>query len=73
MSEFHSQLCLLLIGIIILISATYYLNRVSKQPLPDMPWLNTKDGELFTILRSRFRSLVNYKQTIDTAYEQVRT
>ena len=73
MSEFLPKLCLVLIGIIILTSATYYFNQGSKQPLPDIPWLNTKDGELFAILRSRFRSLVNYKRTIDTAYEQVCT
>jgi len=72
MSEFLVKLWLLLFSIAIFASAAfYYSNRNSKQPLPDIPWLNTKEGEQFTVLRSRFRSLINFKQTIDTAYEQV--
>ena len=73
MSEFLFNLSLLAVGIIILGSTIYYFNRGGKQPLPDLPWLNTKEGELFTVLRSRYRSLFNFKQTIEGAYEQVCT
>ncbi|KEF52637.1 uncharacterized protein A1O9_11480 [Exophiala aquamarina CBS 119918] len=71
MSEFLLKLWLLASSIIMIASAvSYYFNRSSKQPLTGIPWLNTKEGELFTILRSRFRSLANFKQTIDAAYEK---
>lgn len=73
MSEYLFNISLLAVGIIILGSTIYYFTQGGSQPLPDLPWLNTKEGELFTVLRSRYRSLFNFKQTIDGAYEQVCT
>ncbi|KAK5454296.1 hypothetical protein LTS15_006296 [Exophiala xenobiotica] len=60
---------LLLVGGIIITVAIYYRQR-SKPALPDLPWLNTRDGELFTRLRARFRSTIDYKDAIYQAYEQ---
>lgn len=71
MSDFLLNLSILAVGIVILGSTIYYFNGGGKEHLPDLPWLNTNEGELFTILRSRYRSLFNFKQTIDVAYEKV--
>ena len=61
----------ILAGVILATAITIY-NRLRANPaLPDLPWLNTREGELFTRLRARFRSTLNYKQTVHQAYEQV--
>lgn len=45
--------------------------KSSKKALPDIPWINTHEGEFLTRLRSRFRTTFNYKDAIHRAYEQV--
>lgn len=60
------------LGVVLLATAvaTYYRCR-ARRALPDLPWLNTHEGEVFTRLRARLRSTLNYKQTVHQAYEQV--
>lgn len=61
-----------LAGAVLVFVCLLWFSRRQKAPaLPDLPWLNTKDGELFTRLRSRFRSTFNYKETIRHAYQEV--
>jgi hypothetical protein len=71
MIEYLPRPYLLAIGIFVLAGVLYYRLR-SRQTLPDLPWLNTREGELLTILRARWRSALNYKQTVQYAYERVR-
>ncbi|KAI1608962.1 putative cytochrome P450 [Exophiala viscosa] len=60
----------ILVGVLLAAAITVY-NRLRPNPaLPDLPWLNTREGELFTRLRAGFRSTLNYKQTVHQAYEQ---
>ncbi|KIY02722.1 uncharacterized protein Z520_01187 [Fonsecaea multimorphosa CBS 102226] len=56
--------------VFVVVLVLLYRRRQPKPSLPDLPWLNTKEGELFTTLRSRFRSTLNYKESIHQAYEQ---
>ncbi|KAK5063689.1 hypothetical protein LTR69_004395 [Exophiala sideris] len=60
----------ILVGVLLATAIAIY-NRLRTNPaLPDLPWLNTREGEWFTRLRARFRSTLNYKQTVHQAYEQ---
>ncbi|EXJ73202.1 uncharacterized protein A1O5_02962 [Cladophialophora psammophila CBS 110553] len=59
----------LLAVVFVVVLGLLYHRRQPKPSLPDLPWLNTKEGEWFTTLRARFRSTVNYKQSIHQAYD----
>ncbi|OAG39648.1 hypothetical protein AYO21_06116 [Fonsecaea monophora] len=56
--------------VVVLVLLLLYKLCQPRPSLPDLPWLNTKEGELFTSLRARLRSTINYRDTIHQAYEQ---
>ncbi|KAJ9611675.1 hypothetical protein H2200_004859 [Cladophialophora chaetospira] len=57
-------------SIIILVLGLVYHRRQPKTVLPDLPWLNTREGEWFSTLRARIRSTIIYKEAIHQAYQQ---
>ncbi len=70
MIEYLSRPSLLAVGILIVAGVLYCCLR-PRQALPDLPWLNTCEGEFMTTLRARLRSALNYKQTVQHAYQRV--
>ncbi|KAL6240828.1 hypothetical protein RBB50_012243 [Rhinocladiella similis] len=44
--------------------------KSTKKALPDLPWINTHEGEFLTRICARFRTTFNYKDAIYQAYEQ---
>src|ERR1700742_471172 len=56
--------------LIIVVGVVYYRRR-PKSTLPDLPWLNIREGEWCPALRARIRSTFNYKETIHHAYQEV--
>ena len=56
--------------LIVVLGFVYYRQR-PKPSLPDLPRLNTIEGEWFATLRAKIRSTLNYKETIHQAYQQV--
>ena len=61
----------LLACILVVVLGYAYYSRRSEKTLPDLPWLNLREGEWCATLRARIRSTFKYRDTIHQAYEQV--
>ncbi|EXJ59847.1 hypothetical protein A1O7_03994 [Cladophialophora yegresii CBS 114405] len=59
-----------LASILIVVLGLAFYRRRRNPNLPDLPWLNTREGEWLSTLRARIRSTVNYKEAIHQAYQQ---
>jgi hypothetical protein len=45
--------------------------RKQKSHLPDLPWLNVNEKEIFATVRARYRCTFDYQNTIHRAYDLV--
>ena len=61
----------LYLAVFLLVVVTFARRR-SSHPLPDLDWLNVREGEWFTKQRARFRTIANGPLKVIEAYEKVR-
>ena len=61
---------ILYIAVFVLV-AVIYLRRRASHPLPDLDWLNVREGEWFSKQRARIRTVKNGPATVIEAYEKV--
>ncbi|ETI26644.1 hypothetical protein G647_10405 [Cladophialophora carrionii CBS 160.54] len=59
-----------LASIFIVVLGLAFSRRRRNPSLPDLPWLNAREGEWLSTLRARIRSTINYKEAIHQAYQQ---